>query len=927
MAGCHIEICKKNCSGLYVAVNYSATVTASGNTFIGPDCDSAIVEEMSSKFKLIPAGNMKDMTHRLGFWSKPVIDRNNQIFVSKKGGSKILSDSTSDFLSPKTPTLEELAARDIQRRITTHPVHSKDACTSDYALARTSRCVCDDLSKKPLFYAVGNTFGHDLSMRQNLGAEEPNEGLTIRILLGACGDIRNLLKTVSSLQPPLSPVGTVQMRVQVMLNDQNVAILARNVLLLYLIADRTSVIDVVAIWANHALTSAQRKLLDNALMTLAESLPEWLVLPAEPSCNLGVDLMEAFAAWRDCTMSLKELLNLHYERVTSNTAVLESAVKLVGNAVGHNYGFEKQIRRHITSGNVGNTTKECQSANPTLLEAPSLQYLLYWSSSIYRAVKLDVSSSSTHSNVELSELLLQALRPQIEVVSESFERGSLEVAVIAGDVLEGMLFGGFLRLLHQMNGHDDLHSSSSLFDFIDLTNVADYVSMPAVVQAAVPLLKVVKHATIHAQSMQWYGPWMGFNIKEPLAFLRTAVGMDLETYQELLGITVQAQVVDSSNNRVLHTQWKWELSAASAETWLTGAMVLLETMSAAKLHCASNRVECITNGKTGGAAQNLVSGALAGLENSSPLTMLHLLFLRCPGILMPIVRVLVGTYESAYNIRKWELTGHTMFQLDPVSSLATFVKATFQANVNFYSLLACDEMPLCLTVSKVPLALGDVVSSDVLQVLDAIAYLSECDRVEVMLQRALTEHPKCSSYFLTLCVVAHGTTLQAVGHSVPWSFTTQPLTQEPGSPLLPIWTACDGLSEQPLLSDDLDLIELIANRQCNRGKDILVQSSWTTHKVLDTQKYLVVQILLPTPFPGADEAAIAISSSGASLTITTKSVVKKKSSSARKHASVSRFPEKHVITLPVAVASNGHNTKVSRNLGIMIVRLPKLNLP
>jgi hypothetical protein len=334
MAGCHIEISKKNCSGLYVAVNYSATVTASGNTFIGPDCDSAIVEEMSSRFKLGPPRNMQEMKNSFGLWSKPVIDRNNQIFVSKKGGSK-LSDSTSDFLSPKTPTLEELAARDIQRRLTTHPIHSKDACTSDYALARTSRCVCHDLNKKPLFYAVGNTFGYDLSMGQNLGAEEPNEGLTIRILLGACGDIRNLLKTVSSLQPPLSPVGTVQIRVQVMLNDQNVAILARNVLLLYLISDRTSVIDVVAIWANHALTSAQRKLLDNALMTLAESLPEWLVLPAEPSCNLGVDLMEAFAAWRDCTMSLKELLNLRYESVTSNTAVLESAVKLVENAVGH----------------------------------------------------------------------------------------------------------------------------------------------------------------------------------------------------------------------------------------------------------------------------------------------------------------------------------------------------------------------------------------------------------------------------------------------------------------------------------------------------------------------------------------------------------------------------------------------------------------
>lgn len=925
MAGCHIEFCKKNCSGLYVAINYSATVTASGNTFIGPDCESAIVEEMSSKFKLSPTTNLrdsKDMKNRLGLWSKPVIDRNNQIFVGKKGASK-LRDSTSDSPPPKTPTLEELAARDIQKRVPIYPFHSKNACTSDYALARTSRSLCHDLNKVPLFYAVGNTFGYDLSMGQNLGAREPNEEMTIRILLGACGDIRNLLKTVSSIQPPLRPLGTVQIRLQVVLNDHNVAILARNVLLLYLIADRTSAMDVVAIWANHALTSAQRKLLDNALTTLAESLPEWLVLPAEPSCNLGVELMEAFAAWRDCTMPLKELLNLRYESVTSNPNVLESAVKLAENAVGHTR-FEKQIRRHINSGNVGNTTKEFQSANPTILEAPSLQYLLYWSSSIYRAVKLEVNSSA-HVNVELSDLLLQAIRPQIEATAESLESGSLEVAVTAGDVLEGMLFGDFLRLLRQMNKHD-LQPSSSLFDFIDLTNVADYVSMPAVVQAAVPLLKVVKHATIHAQSMQWCVPSMGFNSKEPLAFLRSAMGMDMETYQELLGITVQAQVVGSLNKSVLQTQWKWKLSAASTETWLTGAMVLLETMSAAKLHCTSDRAGCITNGKIGRAAQNLVSGTLAGLEDSSPLTMLHLLFLRCPSILMPIVRVLVATKDSPYNIRKWELTGHTLFQLDPVSSLTTFVKATFQANVNFYTLLACGEMPLCLTVSKAPLTLGDVASSDVLQVLDAIAYAGECDRVEVMLQRALVENPKCSSYFLTLCVVAHGTTLQAVGRSVPWSFTTRPLSQELGSPSLPTWTACTGFPKQPLLSDDLELIELIAKRQCSRGKDILVQSSWTTHNVLDTKTHLMVQILLPRPFPGADEAAVAISSSGASLTITTKSVAKKKSSVRKHSSSVSGFPEKHVVTLPMAVASDGHITKLSRNLGIMIVRLPKLNL-
>jgi hypothetical protein len=42
------------------------------------------------------------------------------------------------------------------------------------------------------------------------------------------------------------------------------------------------------------------------------SLPEWLTLPVEAKLpQLQGELSEAFSAWRDCTMSLQELLDLH----------------------------------------------------------------------------------------------------------------------------------------------------------------------------------------------------------------------------------------------------------------------------------------------------------------------------------------------------------------------------------------------------------------------------------------------------------------------------------------------------------------------------------------------------------------------------------------------------------------------------------------
>lgn len=92
--------------------------------------------------------------------------------------------------------------------------------------------------------------------------------------------------------------------------------LARNVVLLEFIAEGTSAEDVVAKWANHALTDSQRAHLDRVLEKLASSLPDWLVFPEEPGCDLAAWLLEAFTSWRGCTMTLQELDKLHTQSIS-----------------------------------------------------------------------------------------------------------------------------------------------------------------------------------------------------------------------------------------------------------------------------------------------------------------------------------------------------------------------------------------------------------------------------------------------------------------------------------------------------------------------------------------------------------------------------------------------------------------------------------
>jgi hypothetical protein len=218
--------------------------------------------------------------------------------------------------------------------------------------------------------------------------------------------------------------------------------------LLCLVSRGASNEDIVAFKANHAITTTQRALLDHVLDNFKGTfLPEWLTLSAEAELpQLQGELSEVFSAWKDCTMSLQELLDLHSQNVTLSTSVFESAVKLMEDVVGQSH-FNKHIREHIRSGNLGKCTNDMKGANPLMLEAPSLQYLLYWSSSLYRAIQIEAVKKQNRHDQELHGVLLWTVKPQIEAIADALKAGTFHVAIVPGDILDALLFGGCQRIL------------------------------------------------------------------------------------------------------------------------------------------------------------------------------------------------------------------------------------------------------------------------------------------------------------------------------------------------------------------------------------------------------------------------------------------------------------------------------------------------
>lgn len=183
------------------------------------------------------------------------------------------------------------------------------------------------------YYAIGNTFGYDV-VAGNVArdasqcpstAAPPAAPLVAgatgatpsptRVLLAAAGDVRNLFATLGGFER--------RGRVEFVVNDGNVSMLARNAVLLHMAAELDAPHEaVLAVWASHTLCAAHAQLLRDSLSQLAEGpWPGWLsasrVLDSRGGSGGGGDsrqdgaeeeLRRALRAWASCTTTAEDLL-------------------------------------------------------------------------------------------------------------------------------------------------------------------------------------------------------------------------------------------------------------------------------------------------------------------------------------------------------------------------------------------------------------------------------------------------------------------------------------------------------------------------------------------------------------------------------------------------------------------------------------------
>lgn len=334
----------------------------------------------------------------------------------------------------------------------------------------------------------------------------------------------------------------------VVLNDGNISMLARNAVMLHMLAEQRAPADaVLAVWANHALTDTQHQLMLDTCRAIAEGAwPAWLsaatnLAGVNSNSNAATSASEAEAAvrdacraWASCTMSLQQLLqerdaNLGNAVVVgcaadrSNAFIRQSAIELSLSAVAAatntttsgssssstkvSKRLQKEITDYINTGSLqlpeGDSAEGSSSSssaaqkkkqqqqrvaalskpNLTLLTA-ELQYSVYFSSSVFRAVQLPqghvlpatgaaTTGAATSTGESAADLLLAAVAPQFAAAAEGLRQGRLRVVLLPGDILAVALQPA-VAVAAAAAAAGDESAEGCLFDFIDTSNVSDY---------------------------------------------------------------------------------------------------------------------------------------------------------------------------------------------------------------------------------------------------------------------------------------------------------------------------------------------------------------------------------------------------------------------------------------------------------------------
>lgn len=249
--------------GVRVGINYDGDVRVSHSVFIGKQ-GKAIVNVLKNA-----PGTMQAHARTLaGASTKPVVQLANQNFSRARNAPSIeaLRRSAENHTSITLPTVQHRPGK------TGKPARAGAL----YRQLGFQHTYTD--------YPIGNTYGRDLLRGIKLKDASPDR--QIRIILCACGDIRNIVETIAARKSGESS------RITFILNDSSPAILARNIVLLELACRlwqkngktrKGAAATRLHAWGSIALPKSDRAFLDTIMKNLAAGkLSAWLVgLPEE----------------------------------------------------------------------------------------------------------------------------------------------------------------------------------------------------------------------------------------------------------------------------------------------------------------------------------------------------------------------------------------------------------------------------------------------------------------------------------------------------------------------------------------------------------------------------------------------------------------------------------------------------------------------
>eukprot|EP00667_Euglena_gracilis_P014190 EG_transcript_14692 len=401
------------------------------------------------------------------------------------------------------------------------------------------------------------------------------------------------------------------------------------------------------------------------------------------------------------------------------------AVKAGIGAAGE--GLRSAVVEYLKSGSFGAEGAGPRDVtNPTFLLAPDLQYTVYYSSSIFRAVALGPGGSAW-------ERLTATVAPQLRALADALRAGRCRCVLVPGDVLTVMTTQA-AESADEGHPPSDAAVQKAQFDFIDCSNVADYVSMQAILQAAAPLLRRQPHARLRFESLVQF---QRDPRQDVTAFVRTQVGPTLAPLESLTGLQLAGSRAVATGVRLEFCQ---KLPTAD-EAPLTAGFLLLQLQPVCRELLAPK-----PRPDGGGPA-----------EAAAPVALAHLLALAAPRQASALLRLLMKLDCGADDPPcAWELLLHTSIQSDPALEPRCL---TYRPEPGL-SLLPYPQAPLALVLSpdRLPRGAGPSGTSSH-QVLTAFHWDEAKATVQFLLDpTVLREH---SAWFVTLSVQLPGGELVA----------------------------------------------------------------------------------------------------------------------------------------------------------------------